>query len=207
MLSAPYRLHHPIPRRRRLPVRSRRHVAVHQRVHEKRGLRQRKLLLQHLAQPPLLRLQQSERVIGDQPAQPLIGPMLIAQEPRSVQRVEPSRRHTRRIADVMQDGSRAKQARILAHHACERGGPSRDTLRVHPPPRQRGGKLGLCKPRGPLDHVIVHTWGHSLHYAALLLVGVAERSRCGLPTPRALRDASTKRTKGRCQCPVQGCGA
>jgi hypothetical protein len=41
---------------------------------------------------------------------------------------------------------------------------------VHPPPRQRAGKLGLREPRGPLDHVILHTWGHSLHYAALLPV-------------------------------------
>jgi len=96
----------PVSRPHIVAIRASRHVAVQQRIGERRVSR-RELCSQLSAKAPNLGLDLSTRVVGHQ-AHDLSIDTLAAKEARTIQRVEPSFYQFGDVADVMQPGCRYK---------------------------------------------------------------------------------------------------
>ncbi|GGU51838.1 hypothetical protein GCM10010498_06300 [Streptomyces cavourensis] len=72
-------------------------------------------------------------MIRDQPHQPLVGPVLVTEEPGPVQGVEARHRQARRIPNVMQRGGGYKQVGVYAEGRTHFSRALSHSLRMCPP--------------------------------------------------------------------------
>ncbi|GFH70542.1 hypothetical protein Sdia_13100 [Streptomyces diastaticus subsp. diastaticus] len=111
-------------------------------------------------------------MVPDQPHQPLVGPVLVTEEPGSVQGMEARHRQARRIPNVMQRGGGDKQAGVLVEDLTYFGGAVGHSLRMRPPPWKCAAEFGPRDVRRPVLDVIAHVW-----LSAQGAVGPSRRTR------------------------------